>query len=156
MTSILSASAAVLLAGALLSAAAPGTAPQPNAAQLPQPPAATTPLPQGPYLSSCRAPRMVAGALVALCDQGNGAWHQAQLADAARCTSSVVNINGTLSCTMKAQSGASAAPQSSGPAPAAPAGQSPGAGPNPTAAPPASGPAPLLPPASGTAPGRPS
>lgn len=110
MRSIFSASAALLLAGTMLSGAAwAQTAVTPRQEQ--------AGLPAGAYLLSCTHPHMTNGQLVALCDSQTSAteaqdtWHWARLANAAACTGEVENVNGELTCGMGPMVGSSTPPQ---------------------------------------------
>ncbi len=110
MTPISSVSAALLLAGTMVSSAAwAQTAVTPRQQQ--------AGLPAGPYLLSCAHPRMVNGRLVALCDdqtnamQGQDTWHTAQLSNAQQCNGSVENMNGQLTCGTAPMVGSSTPPQ---------------------------------------------
>ncbi|MGH7052928.1 MAG: hypothetical protein ACREFA_03805 [Stellaceae bacterium] len=110
MRPIFSASAALLLAGTMLSGAAwAQTAVTPRQEQA-GPPA-------GPYLLSCAHPHSVNGQLVALCDsrtsamQGQDTWQWARLSDTEACTGAVENVNGVLTCGTEPIVGSSTPPQ---------------------------------------------
>lgn len=110
MRPMFSASAALLLAGTMLSGAAwaqTATTPRQERAGLPA----------GPYLLSCTHPHMANGQLVALCDsrtsatQGQDTWRWARLSEAQACTGAVENINGELTCGTEPMVGSSTPPQ---------------------------------------------
>jgi hypothetical protein len=125
MKSILAASPALVIAGALL--AAPASAQtvsqpmmnqpmaQPYAGQaMPQPQAAQATLPQGPYLGTCKDARMLEDTLTAFCSKGDGSWQTTQLWHADSCTGGVQNAGGDLVCGMEPQVGSSTPPESYG------------------------------------------
>lgn len=141
MKSILAASSAFALAGALLvgPAFAQTASPswnqpvaQPYAGQAAQPyaaPAVSQPytgeaapqqetargtLPQGSYLSTCKDARMLDDTLTAFCSKGDGTWQTTQLWHAYRCTAGVQNAGGDLVCGMEPQMGSSTPPESYG------------------------------------------
>jgi hypothetical protein len=130
MRTILAASPALVIAGALL--AAPASAqtlsqpmmnppaaqpygaeamPQPYAGQTMGPPqAAQATIPQGAYLSTCKEVRMLGGTLTAFCSKGDGTWQTTQLWHADSCTGGVQNAGGQLVCGMEPQVGSSTPP----------------------------------------------
>ncbi|HEY1300000.1 MAG TPA: hypothetical protein VGF07_05860 [Stellaceae bacterium] len=108
MKPILTASAAVLSLGAILSSPASAQTSPPTTTQQQAGPQT---LPQGSYSSSCKDARMLGGELVAFCDQGNGNWHTTTLSQADQCTGDVQNLNGTLTCAAGPQVGSSSVPQ---------------------------------------------
>ncbi|HJU15076.1 MAG TPA: hypothetical protein VJ770_01290 [Stellaceae bacterium] len=133
MNSMLSASAALVVAGLLASPAAFAQTPMAPMA----PPAATAPatstprtgsssamtsgretaeVPQGPYLNRCKDARILGGALVAFCNTGNGTWHTALLPqnERAQCTGPIEDINGFLKCPRGPLLGSSTPPQAYG------------------------------------------
>jgi hypothetical protein len=162
MKSILAASPAVLLAGAMLAAPASaqtmaqpdmnGPAAQPYASQLqaqpyagqamPQQQTVQGTLPQGPYLTECKQVRMLQDTLTAFCPRGDGTWQTTQLVNASSCPGGVHNAGGDLVCATPSQFGSTTAPENysssyggtSGTPPAPPASYGAfGTGPQPTA-----------------------
>ena len=138
MKSVLAASPALLLAGAMFAAPASAqTMAQPYASQpaaqsdtgqaasqpyayqgTTQPYAAQQTaqgtIPQGPYLNTCKEVRMLEDTLTAFCSKGDGTWQTTQLWHADRCNGSVQNAGGDLVCGMAPQVGSSTPPQSYG------------------------------------------
>ena len=110
MRPIFSASAALLLAGTMVSGAAWA-----QTAMTPRQERAG--LPAGPYLLSCTHAHMVNGRLVALCDDRTNAtggldtWHMAQLPNARACSEAIENVNGRLTCGTMPMVGSSTPPQ---------------------------------------------
>lgn len=134
MKSVLAASPALLLAGAMFAAPASAqTMAQPYASQpaaqsdtgqaasqpyayqgTTQPYAAQQTaqgtIPQGPYLNTCKEVRMLEDTLTAFCSKGDGTWQTTQLWHADSCTGGVQNAGGQLVCGMEPQVGSSTPP----------------------------------------------
>ena len=149
MKSILAASPALLLAGAMMAIpAAAQTMAQPGMDQptarpysgqtmqsqpygdqaMPQPQTVQGTLPQGSYRTKCKQVRMLQDTLTAFCPRGDGTWQTTQLVNASSCPGGVQNAGGDLVCARPSQVGSTAAPEnyssssggtSSGTAPAA-------------------------------------
>jgi hypothetical protein len=132
MKSILAASPALLLAGAMLAAPASAqtmappdvsqpmaqpyagqTAPQPYSGQAQQQTAQGT-LPRGSYLNECKDVRMLQDTLTAFCPRGDGTWQTTQLQHADSCPGGISNAGGDLVCGMPSQVGSTTPPQSYG------------------------------------------
>lgn len=125
MKSLLAASSAFALAGALLAGPAfaqtappswnqPVAQPYARQAAAPQQETARGTLPQGSYLGTCKEARMLEDTLTAFCSKGDGTWQTTQLWHADRCTAGVQNAGGDLVCGMEPQFGSSTPPESYG------------------------------------------
>jgi hypothetical protein len=60
--------------------------------------AAAQGLPGGSYQQTCRNISVNGSRLYATCQDGNGSWQTTELSDYQRCSSEIVNTNGTLQC----------------------------------------------------------
>jgi hypothetical protein len=122
--SILVASPAFVVAGALLAGTASAQtltpswnqpAAQPYGGQAtPQQQIGQATLPRGPYLATCKEARMLEDTLTAFCSKGDGTWQTTQLWHVGECTGGVQNAGGDLVCAMAPQVGSSTPPQSYG------------------------------------------